>query len=83
MFVRKKPNRNGTVSVQLIDKSTGKYVVYRTVGSSKNSVDIEAFVHQGKREIIELSGQMNLPFDQRSEDEFVETFMESIDSLLN
>lgn len=80
MFVRKKLNRNGTVSVQIIDKSTGKYVLYRTVGSAKNSIEVEALVQQGKREILEVSKQTGLPFDQKAEDEFVETFMDSIDS---
>jgi transposase len=68
------------VSIQIIDKSTGKYVLYKTVGSSKNSVEIAALILQGKREIVELSKQTGLPFDQKVEDEFVETFMDSIDS---
>jgi transposase len=80
VFVRRKLNRNGTVSVQIIDKSTGKYVLYRTVGSSKNSIELEALVLQGKREILEVSKQIGLPFDQKVEDDFVETFMDSIDS---
>jgi transposase len=80
VFVRKKLNRNGTVSVQIIDKSKGKYVLYRTVGSTKNSIETEALVLQGKREILEISRQIGLPFDQKVEDEFVETFMDSIDS---
>lgn len=71
---------SGTVSVQIIDKSTGKYVLYRTVGSSRSSIEIEALVRQGRREIEELSKQIGLPFDQSIEDEFVETFMDSIDS---
>jgi transposase len=80
MFVRRKPNRNGTISVQIIDKSTGKYVVHRTVGSSKNSIEIEALVEQGKREVVEICKQSSLPFNQKLEDEFVETFMDHIDS---
>ena len=80
VFVRKKLNRNGTVSVQIIDKSTGRYVLYRTVGSAKHSIEIEALVQQGKREILEGSKQIGLPFDQKAEDEFVDTFMDSIDS---
>jgi hypothetical protein len=33
MFVREKKNKSGTVSVQIIDKSTGSYHVAKTVGS--------------------------------------------------
>jgi hypothetical protein len=34
MFVRKKKNPSGVVSVQIIDKSTGQYRVLKTIGSS-------------------------------------------------
>jgi hypothetical protein len=35
MFVREKPNKSGSTSVQIIDKSNG-YKVVQTVGCSKN-----------------------------------------------
>lgn len=41
MFIRKKPNKSGTVSVQIIDKSSGGYKVVRTIGSSKDSKQIK------------------------------------------
>jgi len=34
MFVRKKPNKSGSLSVQVIDKSSGTYKVIKTLGSS-------------------------------------------------
>jgi Transposase DDE domain len=80
MFVRKKPNKNGSISVQIIDKSSGKYVLYRTVGSSKIKQDIDAFFFAGKQEIAELSKQAELPFNQKLENDFVQTFLEHIDS---
>jgi transposase len=80
MFVRKRLNKSGSISVQIIDKSSGKYVLNRTVGSSINSIEIKALVEQGKREILEICKQESLPFNQSLENEFVETFMDSIDS---
>lgn len=41
MFVRKKPNKSGLVSVQIIDKSQGKYKLVKTKGSSHDPVEIE------------------------------------------
>ena len=41
MFVRKKLNKSRVVSVQIIDKSTGKYVVRQTVGSSAEEFKIK------------------------------------------
>ena len=41
--MRKKQNKSGSVSVQIIDKSNG-YRVYKTVGSSKNPEKINELV---------------------------------------
>jgi len=40
MFVRKKENKSGTVSIQIIDKSRGKYRVAHTVDSSSDPDEI-------------------------------------------
>src|SRR5690554_3172543 len=42
MFVRKKKNPSGVISVQVIDKSSGKYVVRKTVGSSSDVFKVVA-----------------------------------------
>jgi hypothetical protein len=57
MFVRKKNNPSGVVSVQIIDKSGGKYKVYRTVGSSCDATEVEALYFQGKKWIAEQKGE--------------------------
>src|SRR3990170_2032505 len=46
MFIRKKKNRSGSVSVQMIDKSPGTYRVVQTIGSSGNPDEIERLVRK-------------------------------------
>lgn len=46
MFVRKKKNKQGSVSVQVIDKTNG-YRVIQTIGCSRHPDEIERFVQQG------------------------------------
>jgi transposase len=41
MFIRKKPNKTGVISIQIIDKSSGKYKVAKTIGSSKDPEQIK------------------------------------------
>ena len=41
MFARKKRNKSGSVSVQVIEKRRGSYRVIQTVGSSKDPFVIE------------------------------------------
>ena len=43
MFVRKKKNKSGSISVQIIDKSNG-YKVFRTLGSSRNQEKIAQLI---------------------------------------
>jgi hypothetical protein len=49
MFIRKKKNLSGVVSVQVIDKSRGKYRVLHTVGSSCDESEIESLYQHGKK----------------------------------
>ncbi|TDN78109.1 transposase [Salegentibacter sp. 24] len=80
MFVRKKPNKSGLISIQIIDKSSGKYVVRETVGSSDDPQEIEHLVKKGKQRIVKLAGQVSMSFDRDKELEFVDAFMNSLDT---
>lgn len=81
MFVRRKPNPSGVISIQIIDKSNGKYEVFRTVGSSAEPSEIDLLVKKAKLEILEHTKQTAFPFDQQAELEFADTFINHIDSL--
>lgn len=66
MFVRKKSNRSGSVSVQVIDKSNG-YRVVKTIGSARAPDDMRRLVELGKLFITRRSKQYSLfPADQRN-----------------
>lgn len=62
MFVRKKPNKSGLVSVQIIDKSQGKYKVVKTIGSSSNVSEIAELVAEAKRHASHLMGLEEMDF---------------------
>ena len=65
MFVRKKPNKSGSVSVQVVDKSHG-YRVVETIGSARDPEDIRRLVALGEQFIRRQSKQYALfPEDQR------------------
>mgnify|MGYP003614620877 FL=1 len=60
MFLRKKPNKSGSVSVQIISKHRGKYKVEQTIGSSKNEQELQKLWLLGKQEIERLVSQSQL-----------------------
>ena len=75
MFVRKKKNKSGVISIQVIDKSTGGYRVIKTIGSSKDSQEIERLYTKGKEYVNTYQGQRTLSFQDQN---FTETVKDSI-----
>jgi len=55
MFLRKVNNRSGSISVQIISKSRGKYKVVKTIGSGKTEQDVQRLWYLGKQEIERIS----------------------------
>lgn len=63
MFVRQKPNKSGLISVQVIDKSQGRFRVIKTIGSSDDAKTIQEFVARGKRFIKDQTGVQEFDFE--------------------
>ncbi len=62
MFIRKKNNKSGAVSVQLVDKSSGKYKLVKTIGSSSEPKHVDALVAEGERLIRQKLGILEMDF---------------------
>jgi transposase len=60
MFVRKKKNRSGSISVQIIQKQQGKYVVIKTLGTSGDQEEIDRLYKQAQEAIPRLFNQITL-----------------------
>lgn len=78
MFVRKKKNKSGAISVQIIDKSCG-YKVVKTVGSSSEEEEIARFVRRAEQIIRTSAGRQAELFSFNSADELaVENFLKGL-----
>ena len=73
MFVREKKNTTGTISVQIIDKSRGKYRVIKTIGSSADQNQVAIYVTQGKQYIVNHTKQASLDFQLGDDTHFYNT----------
>lgn len=60
MFVRKKRNRSGSLSIQIIQKQHGKYVVIKTLGTSNDEEEIDRLYKQAQEAIPRLFNQITL-----------------------
>ena len=83
MYVRKKKNPSGVVSIQIIDKS--KYKVLKTVGSSSDIQEIERLFLQGKKWIAlqQSNRDMYAVHEQQSEEKLgTEYLLDNIENIL-
>lgn len=81
MFIRQKKNSTGSISVQVIDKSSNRYCVLKTIGSSSDKTEIANFVAQGKAYIQTLTKQSGLDFLLGDDTHFFNTVYENIQSV--
>lgn len=79
MFVRKKKNKSGLISVQVIDKSSGNYKLLKTIGSSKFPEKVNELYNQGLEFIKTYQGQQTLRFPGQDFTETVKSSIKSID----
>ena len=54
MFVRKKKNSSGSISVQIISKNSGKYKVVETIGCCVNKYELEDLLKKANDRLLEL-----------------------------
>jgi len=62
MFIRQKKNKSGVISIQIIDKSSGKYNVFKTIGSSKDMKKVVQLYIQAQQENERILGQTRINF---------------------
>lgn len=85
MFVRKKKNPSGNVSVQIIDKSKGRYFVIKTIGSSADPLTIESLFVKGRQWINNHLGEQDIfeVYDKEVEERQVaEYLLSNIENIL-
>lgn len=76
MFVRELKNRSGSISIQIISKSRGKYKIVKTLGSATTRQEIERLSRLAQQEIERLSEPLTL--FSSPDDVLVEKVFESL-----
>ena len=85
MFIRKKKNPSGVISIQVIDKSSGKYKVFKTIGSSSDEKTITELYQQGKKWISTNYGTSDmfiLQAQKEEERQVTEYLLSNIENIL-
>lgn len=85
MFVRKKTNPSGIISIQVISKVSGKYKLVKTIGSSSDPNAINLLFENGKRWISHYKGEQDI-FEvvnkQAAETQIIDSFLSNVENIL-
>jgi transposase len=85
MFVRKKPNRSGSISVVVVEKRGGKVHYLKTLGISSDAADLDALYQQGKKWIAMQQGERDMFLEHarnREEKEVVSSLLDKVENIL-
>ena len=64
MFVRRKKNRSGSVSVVVVDKSRGRFKELATIGVARDEDELRMLERKAHEWIFHYGGQQLLPFEE-------------------
>ncbi len=80
MFIRKKRNRSGSTTIQILQKRNGKNIILQNIGTANDLVEIDFLYQKAIKEIQPLQNANILPFEEDKELAFVDTFVNCINS---
>ena len=76
MFVRRKVNKSGSISVHVVDKARGKYRVVKVFGPVESEQEVARLERQARTYIREAGGGVDLFPDEA--DGSIEDFLSSV-----
>lgn len=78
MYVRRKRNKSGSISVQIISKTSGKYKVIKSFGSSTDPQAILGLELKAKQELLRLKATSSLFVSEK--DVLIESFLSDVEN---
>lgn len=81
MFLRKKPNKSGSISIQVIEKRGRSNKVIETIGCSADPFEIDQLWIRGKEYIAQRIGQQTLPLFKDDASQWFASVLSSIQKI--
>lgn len=82
MHIRQKQNKSGSTSIVIIKKVSGKNVVVKSFGSSKDALEIQYLYQKATKELAQLCGLNPLPFEKDIELAYADSFVNCIENFM-
>lgn len=81
MFLRKKRNNSGSISVQILEKKERKNVLIETVGCAKTEDKLKQLEQKGLLRIKEITPQRSIDFFCTERDDVISKYIEQTETL--
>lgn len=78
MFVRKKKNKSGSVSIQIIDKSSGKFKIIKVVGCASKEQQQKDLIQQAYELLPTLTQQNRIDFTYSEDELFLKQLQQGL-----
>ena len=78
MFVRKKKNKSGSVSIQIIDKSSGKFKIVKVVGCASKEQQQKDLIQQAYELLPTLTQQNRIDFTYTEDELFLKQLQQGL-----
>lgn len=78
MFIRKKKNKSGSVSIQIIQKEQGKYKVYKTIGCAHSAQEETYLMALAQQNLSQIQGK--IPLFASDQDMVIESFLDTLEN---
>ena len=78
MFIRKKKNKSGSVSIQIIDKSSGKFKVLKIIGYARDEHQQKELLQQAYELLPSLNKQNQIEFTYTEDELFLKQLQQGI-----
>ena len=69
LHIRKKKNKSGSISVQIIDRKKRGYKVIETIGCAKNEIELEILISKANDKLKELEPSLFDLYEEKDEKE--------------
>jgi Transposase len=81
VFIREKKNKSGSVSIQILEKRNRKNHLIKTIGSSKDPLEISRLKLEAKAYLSNRQGQLTLPIGAQEEASWFKEMLSHIDQV--
>jgi transposase len=78
VFIRKKKNKSGSISIQIIDKSSGKFKIIKIIGCASDELEQKELLQQAYELLPSLNRQSQIAFTYTEDELFLKQLQQGL-----